>query len=69
MQISLLEPSGRLFGLTVQAIQLGPWHRTAIPFRSQLRGLMNTTDVALVNEIAVEAQALLDEVDQRFCRQ
>ena len=58
LQVNLLEPRGRAFALTEQAYQLGPWHRTATPFRTQLRGLMKTADVALVNEIAVEAQAL-----------
>lgn len=58
LEMTLLEPSGRLFALKDHAIQLGPWHRTAKPFRAQLRGLMNSADVALVHEIAVEAQAL-----------
>ena len=58
LQVNLLEPRGRAFALTEQAFQLGPWHRTATPFRTQLRGLMKDADVALVNEIAVEAQAL-----------
>ena len=58
LQVNLLEPRGRAFALTEQAFQLGPWHRTATPFRTQLRGLMKSADVALVNEIAVEAQAL-----------
>ena len=58
LEMTLLEPSGRLFTLKDQAIHLGPWQRTAKPFRAQLRGLMKNADVALVNEIAVEAQAL-----------
>ena len=58
LELNLLEPRGRAFALTEQAFQLGAWHRTATPFRTQLRGLMKSADVALVNEIAVEAQAL-----------
>ena len=58
LEMTLLEPSGRLFTLKDQAIHLGPWQRTAKTFRAQLRGLMKNADVALVNEIAVEAQAL-----------
>ena len=58
LQVKLLEQSSNLFELTGHTIALGPWTPTASPFRSQLRGLMKTADVALVNEIAVEAQAL-----------
>lgn len=58
LEMTLLEPSGRLFTLKDHAIPLGPWQRTAKTFRAHLRGLMKNADVALVNEIAVEAQAL-----------
>ena len=58
LQVNLLEHSSNRFELTGHAIALGPWMPTATPFRAQLRGLMKTADVALVNEIAVEAQAL-----------
>lgn len=58
LQVKLLEHGNRLFELRSHAIALGSWNPTETPFRTQLRGLMKTAGVALVNEIAVEAQAL-----------
>lgn len=68
LQVNLLERSTRLLELHSHSIQLGTWHPAATSFRAQLRRLQKTAEVTLVNEIAVEAQALrnfnqwLDEI-------
>ena len=58
LQVQLLEESSSLFELKGHTIQLGPWSPSTTPLRAQLRVLLKSADVALVNEIAVEAQAL-----------
>ena len=58
LQVNLLEHSTNLFQLAGHSIRLGPWQPSAHTFQAQLRGLLKTSDIALVNEIAVEAQAL-----------